>query len=78
MKKISLKAFSLIEVLIALITISIAASAFAPVITKKAQLVAGAGGGGTDSITMNCEAWENCNLCIKDQICEMSLLNPFR
>ena len=64
MKKILLRAFSLIELMVALIVVSVLTAAMAPVITKKLkskEITISQGGGG---LTMNCSSISpQCGLC---------------
>ena len=74
-KKISysaLLAFSLVELMISLITISLIAAAFAPVITKKLSknnITVGSfgGGGGGGGASLECSGISDCILC-KDKV----------
>lgn len=65
------KAFSLIELMISLIVISLVAAAFVPVITKKlvkSSIVAGSmGNNGSNGVSSNCsKISEDCTLCAGD------------
>ena len=74
-KSLNLKkvAFSLIELMISLIVISLVAAAFTPVITKKLKTssIFGSSGGG-NSVSANCQGKfdSDCKLCTKD-LCVM-------
>ncbi len=60
----SLRAFSLVELLISLIVISCITAAFTPLITKKFSSGVFGGGGSVSDITADCEKFgPNCNLC---------------
>lgn len=74
-KSLNLKkvAFSLIELMISLIVVSLVAAAFTPVITKKLKTssIFGSSGGG-NSVSANCQGKfdSDCKLCTKD-LCVM-------
>ena len=66
------KAFSLVEILVALIAVSCIFAALAPVITKKlksnAVSIGGGGvGGGNIEFVMDCSKWEECSMCFDDK-----------
>lgn len=65
------KAFSLVEILVALIIVSIIMAAMAPIITKRLSssgvTIAG-GGGSSGTLSSSCEAFgANCTLCYQDK-----------
>ncbi len=65
-KRTTFRAFSLIEILVGLIIISLALGCFAPIINKKVRAQSTA----MDSkLTENCSKWPNCNLCKGTQYC---------
>lgn len=70
------KAFSLVELMISLIIISLIAAAFVPVVTKKLSsdsIISG----NTGKITTNCEEkfGENCKLCDKNRCINCEIAN---
>lgn len=60
------KAFSLIEILVGLIIVSIALAAFAPTMNKKVRAQSAA----VDTkLTEKCSKWANCKLCQGTKYC---------
>ncbi len=71
------KAFSLVEILVALIIVSLIMAAMAPVITKRLSssgITIGAGGGMSNTLSASCEAFgANCTLCYEDKCISCSI-----
>ena len=70
-KKYKFCAFSLVELMISLITISLITAAFAPVVTKKlnsSSIIIGGSGGSSGELTMDCSKFgASCGLCYTDK-----------